>query len=326
MAATRYPPIVSEGFLLPAHMSESPWSQGRLAEASPAASSRREVSGLVVAIAVLLGSVVTGSVTWWLQASRVEAKEQERAKAAAEVSGLAERVRTAESAAAAAVQRVQQSEQAAEAARKQVADETAELDAARRDVASARGERDANRVELTAARSELDRLRAADVDPGSLPSMDLRRVMGAAGSQVRSQMDVQVVGASVSGFDEASLEKALASELSAAGFTPTGQSPFKVAAFVAMGREQPRRPLGVMLLLLRNMKVPGESGSREVAVWGEQRISEVADAEAATQVVGMLKALSQTLAEAVLAKASPAASGSAAPGVPPADGPARGTP
>lgn len=299
-------------------MTESPWTQGQPAASSSPAAASRTVSGVVVAIAVLLGSAVSGGLAWWLQSSRVEAKEQERAAAAAEVAGLAARVQAAEASAATAAQRVQQAEAAGEAARKQVAEGSAQLDAARRDAASVRAERDESRAQLATARTELDRTRAADLDPGSLPSMDLTKVFSGAGVSVRTQVDVQVVGGSVADFDPAGAQKSLAAGLGAAGFTPASQSPFKVAVFVSLGKDQPRRTLGVMLLLLRNMKVPGESGSREVAVWGQQRTSLVTDAEATGQLRGLLEELSRELGAAVLARAP------AAP--PPAGSPPNGTP
>jgi hypothetical protein len=269
---------------------------------------------VVVALAVIAGSAVSGGLAWWLQSSRVEAKEQERAAAAAEVAGLAARVQTAEAAAATAAQRVQQADAATEAARKQVAEGSAQLDAARRDAAAARTERDESRSQFAAAKTELDRLRAADLDPGSLPSMDLTKLFAGAKAQVRSQVDVQVVGAGVSDFDQAGLQKTLTAGLLGAGLSSVSQSPFKVAVFVSLGKDQPRRTLGVMMLLLRNMKVPGESGSREVAVWGQQRTSLVTDAEATGQARGLFEELSRELAAAVLV---PAPATSAAPSTPP---------
>lgn len=311
-------------------MSQSPWSQGQAVEPPPSAP--RTVSGVVVALAVIVGSAVSGGLAWWLQSSRVEAKEQERAAAAAEVAGLAARVQTAEASAATAAQRVQQAESATEAARKQVAEGTAQLDAARRDSAAARTERDEVRSQFAAAKADLDRLRAADLDPGSLPSMDLLKVFASAGGQVRTQVDVQVVGTSVADFDSSGLQASLATGLGAAGMKPAPQSPFKVAVFVSLGRDQPRRTLGVMMLLLRNMKVPGEAGSREVAVWGQQRTSLVSDAEATGQARGLLEDLSRELAAAVLprapAGAPPTPPPTAAPGAPAAvpGTPPHGTP
>ncbi|NBX25898.1 MAG: hypothetical protein EBQ99_07595 [Planctomycetes bacterium] len=278
---------------------------------------------MVVAIAVLAGSAVSGGLAWWLQGSRVEAKEQERAAAAAEVAGLAARVQTAEAAAATAAQRVQQADAATEAARKQVTEGTAQLDVARRDAAAARTERDEARSQFGAAKTELDRLRAADLDPGALPSLDLTRVFAGAGAKVRSQVDVQVVGAGVNDFDQAGLQKSLGAGLQAAGITAVGQSPFKVAVFVSLGKDQPRRSLGIMMLLLRNMKVPGEPGSREVAVWGQQRTSLVSDAEATGQARALLEELSRELGAAVLVK-TPAAAAPTSP--PPAAPPANGNP
>jgi hypothetical protein len=304
-------------------MTQSPWSQGNAPAAPPDAPAPRTVSGVVVAIAVLAGSAVSGGLAWWLQDTRVQAKEQERAAAAAEVAGLAARVQSAEAAAASAAQRVQQADAATEAARKQVTEGTAQLDVARRDASAARTERDQARAQFASAKTDLDRLRAADLDPGSLASLDLTKVFAGADAKVRSQVDVQVVGAGVSDFDQAGLQKSVSAGLQAAGITTVGQSPFKVAVFVSLGKDQPRRALGVMMLLLRNMKVPGESGSREVAVWGQQRTSLVTDAEATGQARALLEDLSRELAAAVLVKA-PAAAATASP--PPAAPSANATP
>jgi DNA mismatch repair protein MutS2 len=103
--------------------------------------------------------------------------------------------------------------------------------------------------------------------------------------------------------------------MTAAGINPAAQSPFKMAVFVSVGKEQPRRSLGVMVLLLRSMKVPGENGQREVAVWGQQRTSSCSDAEAAAQLQGLLEELSNELARAGGLRANGA--GATPPATPP---------
>jgi hypothetical protein len=87
-----------------------------------------------------------------------------------------------------------------------------------------------------------------------------------------------------------------------------------MAVFITVGREKVRS-IGVMMLVLRNMKVPGEPGSREVAVWGQQRTSSASDAEAAAQVKGLLEELCRDFS-------SMAGVGASAPTQPPAAAPA----
>lgn len=291
-------------------MSESPWNQPSAASAEP---ERRTVSGPVVVVAVVLAALASGAIAWWLQDARVRMKEQERAAAAAELAGLVTRVQSAESAAAAAAQQLKQAQAAAEASAKQVTDAGAQLDAARRDGATVRTERDEARSSLAAARGELDRQKAADLDPGALPSLDLTKVF-AGTTKVRTAVDLLVVGPAVNGLSKDAIDAVLGKSLLQGGLEAAPQSPFRVALFVSLGKDQPRRALGVMMLALRSMKVPGEAGSREVAVWGQQRTCTVSDAEASSQLQGLLDELAGELARSVGAK--PAASAAPPGGAP----------
>lgn len=276
-------------------MTPSPWSQTSPASTPDAAP--RAASAVVVVIAVLLAAAVAGGTAWWLQSARVAAKEQERAAAAAELNALAARVQSAETTAADAAQRVKKAEADAQAAKAQASDGVTQLDAARRDAAAVRTERDEARASLTATRADLDRLKANDLDPGALPLMDLSKLVSGL-RDMRVAADVQVAGPALASVDKDTVEKSLKTAMSAAGINPAAQSPFKLAVFVSVGKEQPRRALGVMVLLLRSMKVPGESGQREVAVWGQQRTSSCSDAEAAGQVDGLLEELAKEVANA----------------------------
>ena len=117
----------------------------------------------------------------------------------------------------------------------------------------------------------------------------------------------RVAGANaVPGFDKAEAEKALVASMQGSGLAAVQQSPFRVALFVTVGKEKVRS-IGVMMLVLRTMKVPGEAGSREVAVWGQQRTSSASDAEAAAQMKGLLDELcKEFVAMAGLSSAAPA--------------------
>lgn len=295
-------------------MTQSPWSQST--PASTPSDLPRTVSGPVIAIAVIIAAAISGGAAWWLQSSRVEAKEQERASAAAELNALAARVQSAETAAADATQRVKKAEAEVQAAKSQAADSVNQLDAARRDAAAVRTERDEARASITAMRADMDRMKANDLDPGALPMVDLAKLL-AGTKDMRSSLDVQVAGAALASMEKAAVEKSLQKAMTAAGINPAAQSPFKVAVFVSLGKEQPRRALGVMVLLLRSMKVPGENAQREVAVWGQQRTSSCSDAEAAAQLQGLLEELSNELATAGGMRAGSNAAGSTPP-TPPA--------
>lgn len=281
-------------------MSESPWNQ---TPAPSARAERRTVSGPIIVVAVVVAALASGALAWWLQDARVRMKEQERAAAAAELAGLVTRVQTAESGAAAAAQQLKQAQAAAEASAKQAADATAQIDAARRDAATVRTERDEARSERETLRVAADRMKAADLDPGALPALDLAKVFAGV-TKVRTAVDLMVVGTAINGVSKAEIDGRLGEALRAGGLEASSQSPFRVALFVSLGKEQPRRALGVMMLVLRSMKVPGEAGSREVAVWGQQRTCTVSDAEASGQIQDLLKELCGELANAAGVKAS----------------------
>lgn len=301
-------------------MSESPWSKTAAPSAEP---ERRTVSGPVVVVAVVLAALAAGGLAWWLQDARVRMKEQERAAAAAELAGLVSRVQAAESGAAASAQQLKQAQAAAEASARQVADVTGQLDTARKDAATVRTERDEARSGLGAARTELERMRASDLDPGALPALDLGKVF-AGTTKVRTAVDLLVVGPMVTGLGKDDIDALLAKALQDAGLEAAPQSPFRIALFVSLGKDQPRRALGVMMLALRSMKVPGESGSREVAVWGQQRTCTVSDAEASGQLRGLLEELGGELARSIgvrtAAPAAPPATPQPAPPAPASSG------
>ena len=296
-------------------MPDSPWSQSSPTP-TPAAPPRT-VSGVVVAMAVILGAAVAGGAAWWLQSERISAKEQERAAAAEQATALATRVQAAEARTAELVERLKQSDTKSEAATRQLTESVAQIDQARRDAADARTERDGIRSQFNAAKSELDRVKAADLDPGALPSLDLVRVF-AGTAAVRTAVDLQVVGQPAPGVDKAVVETSLAAALKSVNIEPGPQSTFRVAVFATLGREQPQRPLGVMMLLLRSMKVPGEAGSREVAVWGQQRLGAANDAQAGQQLKLLVEELCRELAATVKPHAAAAPAGGAPP--PPAAG------
>jgi len=288
-------------------MTESPWSQ---APAAPDNPEQRPagvgVAAPAVVIALMVCTTIGAGVAWWLQDSRVAAKERERATAAAELASLTKRVQAAETTAATAAQELKKAQAVAETATKKSAESEGQIDALRRESAGVRTERDEARSALAASKADVERMRANDLDPGALPELDLANVF-ARNTQYRISMDYRVAGANaVPGFDKAEAEKALVASMQGSGLAAVQQSPFRVALFVTVGKEKVRS-IGVMMLVLRTMKVPGEAGSREVAVWGQQRTSSASDAEAAAQVRGLLDELcKEFVAMAGLSSAAPA--------------------
>lgn len=303
-------------------MTKSPWTNSpATASESDSAGTRGGVSVPVMVLAALLATGVGGGAAWWVQNSRVLAKEQERASASAEMATLASRVQNAETVAAAATQELKKAQAVAETAGKQVADTATQLEAARRDAAGVRAERDEARATLAATKSEFEKLRAEDLDPGALAQLDLASVFGGS-KQFRTVVDYRLSGSTaIPGLDRAEAEKMLAAAMQAEGLSVVGQSTFRIAVFVSIGPERPR-PIGVMMLVLRTMKFPGASVSREVAVWGQQRTSSTNDVEAAGQVRGLLEDLCREFASKSGAGApAPAQSAPAAPAPANAPGP-----
>ena len=286
------------------------------------------MAGPAVVIALLVCTTLGAGVAWWLQDSRVAAKERERATAAAELASLTKRVQAAEANASTAAQELKKAQAVAETATKQSTDAATQLDALRREAAGVRTERDQARSTLAASKADMERMRAADLDPGALPSLDLAKVF-ARSTQYRTSMDFRVAGTSaVPGMDKTEAEKVLVAAMQGAGLVAVPQSPFRVSVFVTVGREKVRS-IGVLMLVLRTMKVPGEPGSREVAVWGQQRTSSASDAEAAAQVKGLLEDLCKEFVSmagvGANAPAQPPAS-TRAPAPVPAPAPATPTP
>jgi len=294
-------------------MTESPWSQSPSSTESPASRQGGGVSGPAVVIALLIATTVGAGVAWWLQDSRVAAKERERATAAAELVSLAKRVQAAETNASTAAQELKKAQAVAESATKQSSEMTGQLDALRRESAGVRTERDEARSALAASKADVERMRATDLDPGALPTVDLAKVFARA-TQYRTTVDYRVAGSTaVPGLDKTETEKALAASMQGVGLAAVQQSPYRVALFVTVGKEK-IRSIGVMMLVLRTMKVPGEAGSREVAVWGQQRTSSASDAEASAQVRGLLEELCREFASMVgLAATAPAQPPAAVP-------------
>jgi len=275
----------------------------------------RTVAGPMIALAVIISALLAGGLTWWLQSSRVQAKEQERATAAAELNGLAARVQQAETIATDATQRVKQADAEVLAVKAQSLSTVQQLDVARRDGTTVRTERDEARASVITARSELDRNKIVDLDPGSLPLIDLSKVT-AGTTAMRCNIDMQIVGSPVSGLDKAAVNTMLDLALASSSMSRAAQSPFKISVFVSLGKEQPRRSLGVMMLVLRIMKVPGENGQREVALWGQQRTSICSDAEVGGQLNGLIEELTRELSIAFGVRAT-AGIPPTTPGTPP---------
>jgi len=236
-------------------------------------------------------------------------------------------VQAAEANAGTATQELKKAQVVAEASAKQVSEVQGQLDALRRESSGIRTERDETRSALAASKADLERMRANDLDPGALPAIDLPKLF-ARNTRYRTMVDFQSAGgAAVPGLDRGEVSKMVGASLQSAGLSEVPQSPYCIAVFVSVGREKVRS-IGVMVLVLRTMKVPGEAGSREVAVWGQQRTSSATDAEAAGQVRGLLEELcKEFVAKAGLQtpgapSAPPAANPASAPAAAPANAPA----
>lgn len=273
---------------------------------SGASSGRRPASWGRAVLAFLVGSLLAGGVAWWLQEARVEAREAARAEAAAQLEKTLGLLKASEATAAAAAEQLKQAKAAVETATRQASEATAQVDVVRRDAAGARAERDQAKAALASARSDLDRVRSSDADPGLLPTMELAKLFGAI-RQVRTASVVQLNGGSAA-LDQAAVDAALVGSLSEAGLAAGSQSPFQVRLLVTVGQESTDHSVGLLLLVTRTFKVPGEAGSREVSVWGQQLTSHASDAQLLTQVQVMTKRLCAELGAAIGAKPAPPAS------------------
>ncbi len=278
---------------------------------STGASSRSGVSTPLLIVLLALVATLAGGIVWWLQEARVEAREAARAEAAAQLEKTLGLLKASEATAAAAAEQLKQAKGAVDAATKQAADATAQLDTVRRDASTARSERDQAKAALASAKSDLDRMRASDADPGLLAEVPLGKVFGAI-RQVRASTALQMKG-QATGLDPAALDAALGSSLAQAGLTVGNQSPFKVRLLATVGPERPRHSVGLLMLVMRTFKIPGEAGSRDVAIWGQQRTSHATDEEALPQVQSMVADLCRELGAAMGAAPVPATAPAPAP-------------
>ena len=285
---------------------------------------RRGVSGALVAVLVIAVAAVAGGVAWWLQDARVQAREHARAEAVAQLEKTTERLKASEASAAAAVAKLKDAQVTVDNATKQANEATAQLASAQRDAAGARAERDQAKAAAASAKADIDRMRTNDLDPGLLPAAELPKVFGGL-KQVRAACTLQMNG-SRAALEAQELEAGLVSALTQSGLPVGGQSPFQIRLFVTVGSEQPNHSIGLLMLAMRTVKVPGEAASREVAVWGQQRTAQADEERIAAQIQLMVQDLGRELGAALGVKAPPAsapkaaeASGSATPPQAPAE-------
>ena len=154
------------------------------------------------------------------------------------------------------------------------------------------GER--RRVEIaralaTSSRGEIDQARAIDANPAALPAAPLSKSISGVKSVKCTAL--VIVKTPLPGLADADAKSQLTQSLTGVGLTCAEQSPVEMMLLVSISEDQPRRALGVMLLVTRVMKLPGEAFSKQAAVWGQQRTSLVNDASAATQLNALIQEL-----------------------------------
>ena len=174
-------------------------------------------------------------------------------------------------------------------ATRQAEEAARQLVEARKDASSVRSERDEARALATSSRGEIDQARAIDANPAALPTAPLSKSISGVKSVKCTAL--VMVKTPVPGLADADAKSQLTQSLTGVGLTCAEQSPVEMMLLVSISEDQPRRALGVMLLVTRVMKLPGEAFSKQAAVWGQQRTSLVNDASAATQLNALIQEL-----------------------------------
>ena len=264
----------------------SPWSD----DAKPAAQNGSKKTASVLMSIVLLalgfgfGVLMTWIVNWATLADmertrarasadlkviadkELEAKDQIQAQAKAQIADMAGKLAAAEIISKGAQKVIDEAQAKATSSTRQADEASRQLGDARKDAASVRGERDEARGLTTLIRAEIDKMKVLDANPAALPVADLSKAMNGI-KLVRCTTTISLK-APLLGVTETDIKNKLSQSLTNIGLTCSDQSPVEIMLLVSFSDDQPRRALGVMLLVTRVIKVPGEALSKQAAVWG----------------------------------------------------------
>ena len=320
----------------------SPWSDvGRDgAQSTNTTRSKKSTSALMIIVILLVGFGVGGLTTWIVNRAALVEKERDRARAVEELKLLADKEQAANEQVVArakadiadmaiklgmaetvengAKKLIGEAQDLAANATRQASEASRQLGDARKEASSLRAERDEARSLGAVAQSDMDKMKMLDANPSALPTAVLSKAIYGINA-VRCSTAISL-NTPVLGVTEVEAKNQLGQALKNIGWNCAEQSPVEMMLLVSFSEDQPRRALGVMLLVTRVMKVPGEALSKQSAVWGQQRISLVNDASAATQ----LEALIQELVTAMnldLAPAVPTTAPTTAPTTKPSSAP-----
>jgi len=265
----------------------SPWSDG--APRAKQSSSPKSISTLLIIVILVVGFGIGVLMTWIVNQATLADKERDRSRAVANLAELSTKIDAAETLArdsknveADAQKKMADATRQAEEAARQLVD-------ARKDASSVRSERDEARALATSTRGEIDQARAIDANPAALPAAPLSKSISGVKSVKCTAL--VIVKTPLPGLADADAKSQLTQSLAGVGLTCAEQSPVEMMLLVSISEDQPRRALGVMLLVTRVMKLPGEAFSKQAAVWGQQRTSLVNDASAATQLNALIQEL-----------------------------------
>ena len=265
----------------------SPWSDG--APRAKQSSSPKSISTLLIIVILVVGFGIGVLMTWIVNQATLADKERDRSRAVANLAELSTKIDAAETLArdsknveADAQKKMADATRQAEEAARQLVD-------ARKDASSVRSERDEARALATSSRGEIDQARAIDANPAALPAAPLSKSISGVKSVKCTAL--VMVKTPVPGLADADAKSQLTQSLAGVGLTCAEQSPVEMMLLVSISEDQPRRALGVMLLVTRVIKLPGEAFSKQAAVWGQQRTSLVNDASAATQLNALIQEL-----------------------------------
>ena len=291
----------------------SPWSDvGRDgAQSTNTTRSKKSTSALMIIVILLVGFGVGGLTTWIVNRAALVEKERDRARAVEELKLLADKEQAANEQVVArakadiadmaiklgmaetvengAKKLIGEAQDLAANATRQASEASRQLGDARKEASSLRAERDEARSLGAVAQSDIDKMKMLDANPTGLPTAVLSKTINGINA-VRCSTAISFK-TPVLGVTEVEAKNQLGQALKGIGLNCAEQSPVEMMLLVSFSEDQPRRALGVMLLVTRVMKVPGEALSKQSAVWGQQRISLVNDASAATQLEALIQEL-----------------------------------
>ena len=295
----------------------NPWSDGQPLRKPTSFSSKKTISSAMIVVLLSvgfgIGVVMTLIVNWATMAD----KERDRARAVANLQSMVEE---AESLAKDEKKLIDDAQNKSNGLIRQADEASRQLGDARKDASSVRSERDEARGIAAAAIAVMDKANLLDANPAALPVADLSKAIGGVKS-VRC-MTMISLKTPLLGVTDAEAKFHLSKSLAGIGLNCSDQSPVEMMLLVSFSDDQPRRALGVMLLVTRMMKVPGEAMSKQSAVWGQQRTSLVNEASASSQ----LEALILELVTAMNLELAPAATSPVAPAATPPVAPAATSP